>query len=292
MKITDILARRRPVISFEFFPPKTDEGMKNLEATIVSLKPLKPSFISITYGAGGSTRAKTVELVTHVKRDIGLEAAAHLTCVGHSRAELRAILAELSAKGVENLIALRGDPPKGQTRFEPAPDGFRYASELVRFIRSDFPFCIGVAGYPEKHIEAADMEADLRHLKEKTDAGGDFVVTQLFFDVEVYRKFVARLKAMGVDRPVIAGVMPITDTEQIKRFTQMCGATIPVDLLKRLDAAGDDKTRVIDIGIEHAARQCEELLRAGAPGIHFYTLNRSHATQEVFARLTAAGVLA
>ena len=292
MKITEILAQRRPLISFEFFPPKTDEGRASLEGAIEALKPLAPSFVSITYGAGGSTRATTIDLVRHIKSDVGLEAAAHLTCVGHSRDELRTILTDLATSGVDNIIALRGDPPKGQTRFVPAADGFRYASELVGFIRQNFAFCIGVAGYPEKHIEASTIEEDLGHLKEKTDQGGDFIITQLFFDVDAYHRFVAALRRIGVNRPVIAGIMPITDTDQVKRFTQLCGATLPADLLRRLDAAGANKTRVVDIGIEHATRQCEALLRGGAPGVHFYTLNRSHATREVYSRLSSSGVLA
>lgn len=285
MKVASILNKNRPVISFEFFPPKTDEGLANLLETIKTLKDLSPSFVSMTYGAGGSTRAKTVELVSRIKNEIGIEAVAHLTCVGHSRAELKTILTELKSRGVENILALRGDPPKGQASFVPAADGFANASELVRFIRSEFPFCIGVAGYPEKHIEAPTLEDDLSYLKQKVQAGGDFIVTQLFFDNAVYYSFVEKLRGMGVIAPVIAGIMPITDYDQIQRFAAMCGATLPASLRAKLEAAGGDKALVERIGIEHATAQCEDLLKKGAPGIHFYTLNKSRSTREIFLNL-------
>jgi len=290
MKIKEILGRGRPVVSFEFFPPKTPEGLDALLQTIATLKPLAPSFVSMTYGAGGSTRAKTVELVSKIKHEIGIEAAAHLTCVGHSESELESILSELERRGIENVLALRGDPPKGEKQFTPAADGFRYASELVALIRRRFNFCVGVAGYPEKHVEARTAEEDLAHLKEKVQNGGDFVVTQLFFDNADYFKFVSRVRSSGVTVPVIAGIMPVTDVEQIKRFTLMCGAKIPPALLEKLEGAST-KERVMEIGIEHATRQCTALLQGGAPGIHFYTLNKSQATREIFLRLRAAGVL-
>ncbi|MCG3205317.1 MAG: 5,10-methylenetetrahydrofolate reductase [Elusimicrobia bacterium] len=291
MKVTSILQNKRPVVSFEFFPPKTDEGLKNLMETISSLKELSPSFVSMTYGAGGSTRAKTVELVSRIKHEIGLETVAHLTCVGHSQAELKTILTELQQRGVENILGLRGDPPKGQTTFVPAPDGFSHASQLVKFIRDHFPFCIGVAGYPEKHIESASLESDMNHLHEKVQAGGDFIVTQLFFDNAQYFSFSDRLKKMGVSVPVIAGIMPITDFEQIKRFASMCGASIPEALRVKMEGAGGDKSRVEQIGIDYATAQCVELLQKGIPGIHFYTLNKSHATREIFLALKKRGVV-
>lgn len=291
MKVSTLLQDGKPCISFEFFPPKTDEGMENLMNTISSLKQLGPSYVTMTYGAGGSTRAKTVQLVSKIKDEIGLEAVAHLTCVGHTQSELAEILTELERAGIQNILALRGDPPKGQSQFTPNPEGFRYASELVRFVRKRFSFCIGVAGYPEKHIEAASLEEDLGHLKEKLEGGGDFVITQLFFDNRDYFSFVRRLRGMGLHHAVIPGIMPITDLEQIKRFTSLCGAKIPAPLLNKLEQALPDKEKVVQVGIDHATAQCRELLEKGAPGIHFYTLNKSHATQEIFLRLKDMHVL-
>lgn len=250
--------------------------------TIENLKELSPSFVSITYGAGGSTRAKTIELVSNVKHQIGLEPAAHLTCVGHTQDELKNILEELQAAGIENVLALRGDPPKGQAQFKQVEGGFRYASELVRFIKANFSFSIGVAGYPEKHIEAASLAEDMSHLKEKVNAGGDFVVTQLFFDNKDYFQYVEALRKMGITVPVMAGIMPITDFEQIKRFASMCGAKIPAELHRRLEAVQADKEAVARLGVEHATQQCRDLVRRGAPGIHFYTLNKSQSTRTIF----------
>ena len=291
MKIKDLLGKGRPSVSFEFFPPKTDAGIATLLETIAALKPLAPTFVSMTYGAGGSTRARTVELVSRIKNKIGLEAMAHLTCVGHTKNELSAILTELRDEGIENVLALRGDPPKGETRFVAHAGGFSHAADLVGFIRERFSFGVGVAGYPEKHPEAAALDVDMKHLREKVARGADFVISQLFFSNADYFAFVERLRVLGVSVPVIPGIMPVTDTEQVKRFTQMCGARLPKELLARLDLAGPDKAAVVRIGIEHATHQCEELLKRGAPGIHFYTLNKSEATREVFLRLKSAGVV-
>lgn len=291
MKIKDLLENGRPSVSFEFFPPKTDAGLASLLDTVAALKPLSPTFVSMTYGAGGSTRARTVELVSRIKNQIGLEAMAHLTCVGHTKAELQEILGELRDAGIENVLALRGDPPKGETKFVAQAGGFSHAADLVAFIRERFAFGVGVAGYPEKHPEAASLDADLKHLREKVARGADFVISQLFFSNADYFSFVERLRTMGVKAPVIPGIMPVTDTDQVKRFTNMCGAKLPKDLLARLDLAGPDKAAVARIGIEHATDQCLELLKRGAPGIHFYTLNRSEATREVFLRLKSAGVV-
>ena len=291
MKVAALLESRRPVISFEFFPPKTDEGLKNLMETIAALRPLNPSYVSMTYGAGGSTRTKTVDLVSRIKHEIGLEAVAHLTCVGHNRDELAGILAELEKRGIENVLALRGDTPQGLASFPIVAGGFRYASELVAFIRSRFGFCIGVAGYPEKHVEAPSLEEDLGHLKEKVGSGADFVITQLFFDNRDYFAFADRVAKMGVAAPVVPGIMPVTDFDQVKRFTSLCGAKIPDDLRRRLESADGDKAAVARVGIEHATAQCEELLAKGAPGLHFYTLNRSHATVEIFRRLQDRGAV-
>ncbi|MCB4756719.1 MAG: methylenetetrahydrofolate reductase [NAD(P)H] [Elusimicrobia bacterium] len=285
MKIVELLRTKRPVVSFEFFPPRNDEGSKNLVEVLGALKDLSPSFVSMTYGAGGSTRQKTIALVSDIKHKIGLETMAHLTCVGHSLIELHVILKELYSAGIENVLALRGDPPRGESRFVPAPDGFRYAADLVAFIKAHFSFCIGVAGYPEKHPEAPSLEEDMAHLKGKVGKGGEFVITQLFFDNRDYFHFVRRLQEQGVSVPVIPGIMPITDVEQIKRFTTVCGAKIPPSLLKKLEKVQTNKDAVVQEGIAYAVDQCRELLKKGAPGIHFYTLNKSKSTKEIFLRL-------
>ncbi|MGH7828729.1 MAG: methylenetetrahydrofolate reductase [NAD(P)H], partial [Candidatus Binatia bacterium] len=267
MKIRDLFGKARPVFSFEFFPPKDDTGVESLFETVKSLKELSPSFVSVTYGAGGSTRRKTVEITKRIKQNIGIEAMAHLTCVGHSQDEIAAVLDEIEAAGVENVIALRGDPPRGETNFVPHPEGFRHANELVSFIRTRKNFCLAVAGYPEGHPEAPSKEIDLANLKRKVDSGADFIITQLFFDNRDYFDFVARARNAGISLPIVPGIMPITDVAQIKRFTQMCGAKIPPALLGELETLADDKAAVVNAGIRYATKQCEELLRKGAPGI-------------------------
>jgi len=287
MKIQSLFGKDQLVFSFEFFPPKNDAGADALFQTIETLKQLTPSFVSVTYGAGGSTRRKTIEITERIKREIGIEAMAHLTCVGHSRGEILTLLEELEAAGIENIMALRGDPPKGETNFVPHPDGFRYASELVNFIRSQKSFCLGVAGYPEVHPEALSKEADLANLKRKVEAGGQFVVTQLFFDSKYYFDLLQRTEAAGIHVPIVPGIMPITNVAQIKRFTQMCGAKIPRDLMAELEAVEGNNEAVVQVGIQHATNQCEDLLRGGAPGIHFYTLNKSLATRTIFLNLKA-----
>jgi methylenetetrahydrofolate reductase (NADPH) len=285
MRIIDCFGRDRPVFSFEFFPPKTDEGVRNLFNTVQELAELRPSFVSVTYGAGGSTRALTVDLVARIKQEIGLEAMAHLTCVGHSADELASILDELQSRGIENVLPLRGDPPRGETEFVRPADGFGYAQELVRFIRPRYDFCLASACYPEGHVEASSKEDDLLHLQQKAASGVDFLITQLFFDPDDYFRFVERARARGVQQPIVPGIMPITNVAQIERFTTMCGATIPAALRKRLDAVRDDDEAVIEAGVDWATRQCRTLLKGGAPGIHFYTLNRSRATRQVFENL-------
>jgi len=285
MKIKDLFGKGGPVFSFEFFPPKDDAGVESLFETVKSLKELSPSFVSVTYGAGGSTRRKTVEITKRIKQNIGIEAMAHLTCVGHSQDEIAAVLDEIEAAGVENVIALRGDPPRGETNFVPHPEGFRHANELVSFIRTRKNFCLAVAGYPEGHPEAPSKEIDLANLKRKADAGADFIITQLFFDNRDYFDFVARARSAGISLPIVAGIMPITDVAQIKRFTQMCGAKIPPALLEELETLADGKAAVVDAGIRYATKQCEELLRKGAPGIHFYTLNKSLSTRTILSEL-------
>jgi methylenetetrahydrofolate reductase (NADPH) len=282
MKISDILQNSRPTVSFEFFPPKDDVGFWDLYRTIEALKPLGPSYVSVTYGAGGSTRRKTVELVKRIRSDIGIEPMAHLTCVAATSEEIQGVLDELAAARLDNVLALRGDPPKGETSFVPTPGGFRYASELVGFIRDRYPFCIGAACYPETHPEAPDPQTDLDNLRRKVDAGVDFLITQLFFDNADFYRFRDRAAAAGIRVPVIAGIMPILGLGQIKRLTQMCGARIPPALLGKIEAVEDDPEAVRHVGMYHATRQCEDLIAAGVAGIHFYTLNRSTATRAIF----------
>ena len=285
MKIKERFGQEQPLFSFEFFPPKDDRGVDALFETVANLKPLGPAFVSVTYGAGGSTREKTVAITQRIKRETGIEAMAHLTCVGHSRDEIGELLDQYEDAGIENIMALRGDPPRGDATFVPHPQGFSHADQLIAFIRQRKDFCIGGAGYPEMHPEAPSPEDDLRNLKRKIDSGCDFVVTQLFFDEHDYFEFVSRVRSEHIDTPIIPGVMPVTNTAQIKRFTQMCGARIPDSLLVKLDAAAGDPEAVVEAGIEHATRQCRALLEGGAPGIHFYTLNRSLSTRTIVANL-------
>jgi methylenetetrahydrofolate reductase (NADPH) len=286
MRIAPLLGRGKPVFSFEFFPPKTEAGDRALVKTLAELRPLEPDFVSVTYGAGGTTRDRTVELVGHIKNELGIEAMAHLTCVGASRDELSGVLDRLEGAGISNVIALRGDPPVGEAGFSPHPEGLSYATELVALIRSQHrPFCLAAACYPEKHLEASSMEDDVRHLREKVDAGAEFLITQLFFDNQVYFDFVRRAHAAGIDVPIVAGIMPITDLSQIERFTQRCGATIPKALHDILAPHRDDPARVESLSIDYAIRQCRELLDLGAPGVHFYTLNRSRATRDILTAL-------
>jgi methylenetetrahydrofolate reductase (NADPH) len=288
MKIRNRLNPSNPCFSFEFFPPKTDEGTANLLKTLADLAPLDPGFVSVTYGAGGSTRDRTVELVTHIKRDTGIEAMAHITCVGHTRDELREVLRRLADAKVDNVLVLRGDPPQGQKSFEPVEGGFRYASELVRFIREeDFNFSLGGACYPEGHVETLSRDEDLRHLKAKVDAGLDFAITQLFFDNAFYFDFVERARRIGINVPIVPGIMPITNYEQVQRFTRMCGATVPMRLALQLERVKDQPEALVQLGVAHATVQCMELLSRGVPGIHFYTLNKSPATRMIVSALRA-----
>ncbi len=288
MRIRDCFETGRPVFSFEFFPPKTEEGVRNLFAAVEDLAPLAPTFVSVTYGAGGSTRELTVDLVSRIRREVGIEAMAHLTCVGHTAAEIAQILDRLEANGIENVLALRGDPPKGQEQFVRPDGGFGYASELAAYIRARWGFCLGGAAYPEGHVECPDKEADLRHLKRKVEAGADFLITQLFFDPEDYFGFVERARAAGIATPIVPGILPVTNVNQLERFTTMCGARIPQALRDRLEPVRDDEQAVIAAGTDWATAQCRTLLDGGAPGIHFYTLNRSLSTRIIFQRLQAA----
>lgn len=285
MKISQILNQGQQTFSFEFFPPKSDEGFDQLYQTIENLKSWKPGYVSVTYGAGGSTRSKTIDLVGRIKHQIGLESMAHLTCVGHTADEIHSILDLLKEKGIDNVLALRGDPPQGEEKFVKTANGFEYGNELVAFIRKNYSFCLGVAGYPEGHVECPDKTADLQNLKRKVDAGADFIVTQLFFDNQFFIDFLERARAIGIQVPIIPGIMPIINAKQTKRFTKMCGASIPSDLLARLEEYQEDNLAIGKIGVEHATRQCEELLKMDVPGIHFYTLNRSKATLSILHNL-------
>ena len=285
MKISAKLSPKTPAFSFEFFPPKDQAGVDRLFETVTRLKAYEPAYVSVTQGAGGSTRRLTVDLVKRIKQEVGLEAMAHLTCVGATRDEISSVLDQLREGGIENVLALRGDPPKGESAFVKTENGFAYASELAEFIGQRQEFCVSGACYPESHPESPSAAADLQNLKRKVDAGVEVLITQLFFDSRDYFSFVARARAVGIEVPIIAGIMPITNVSQIKRFTAVCGATIPSPLLARLEALGDDAARVQELGVEHATAQCRDLIAGGAPGIHFYTLNRSPATVEVLERL-------
>jgi methylenetetrahydrofolate reductase (NADPH) len=280
--ITEILARRRPVFSFEFFPPKTDDGQRTLEQTIALLKEDEPDYISVTYGAGGTTRERTLEVTSWVK-DLGLEAMSHLSCVGEPTEGLISILERIEAAGIENVLALRGDPPRGQPGWTPHPGGLRHSVELIRLIRERFDFAIGAACFPEVHPDAPDRAADLGYAREKVEAGAGFLITQLFFD------FVEDARAAGIEVPIIPGVMPIINYGQIRTITGMCGATIPPSLERELERRADDPDAVMQLGVAFASLQCSQLLAGGAPGIHFYTLNRSPATRAILAALRGAG---
>ena len=290
MKIRDLFSLQPQTFSFEFFPPKTPQDVDDLFVRAHELKALGPSFISVTYGAGGSTRRNTIDLVCRLQAELDMVAMAHVTGVGHSQAELREVLEELRDRGVENLMCLRGDPPRGQSNFVPAPDGFAYAYELVTLARSISDFSIGVAGYPEMHPESVDKHRDLEYLRAKVACGADFVTTQLFFDNCDYFDFCERAQRNGITARIIPGIMPITNYRQIVRFTTMCGATLPAALQQRLEPVADDPQAVLEIGVDWAWRQCEELLANGAPGVHFYTLNRSLATQRIFAQMHESSV--
>jgi methylenetetrahydrofolate reductase (NADPH) len=284
------LAARQPVISLEFFPPKTDEGDRNLfDRQLPALLAAQPDFCSVTYGAGGSTRDKTLMIVDRIQRQHHLTALAHLTCVNHTREEVRALLEKIRVLDCKNILALRGDPPGGG-EFQTTPGGFEFSAQLVKFIREQGNFSVGVAGFPEGHIACqAGKHADWRHLKEKVEAGADFIVTQLFFDNADYFEFRDHLtQKLGVNVPIVPGIVAIVSATQITKFTQMCGAKIPPALRQKLDEIGTDDEAALKFGIEYATRQCEELLRAGVPGLHFYTLNKAHSTVQVVKNLGLA----
>lgn len=284
------MAAGRPAVSLEFFPPKTDEGDRNLlERQIPALRALNPDYCSVTYGAGGSTRDKTLMIVDRIQREHNLTALAHLTCVNHTREEVRALLEKIRALDCKNILALRGDAPGGG-EFKPTPGGFEFSSQLVKFIREQGDFSVGVAGFPEGHVACkAGKHADWQHLKEKVEAGADFVVTQLFFDNADYFEFRDYVTSkLGVNVPIVPGIIAIVSATQITKFTQLCGAKIPPTLRSKLDALGTDDEAALKFGIEYATQQCEALLRAGAPGLHFYTLNKAHSTVQVVKNLGLA----
>lgn len=269
-------------LSFELFPPKTPQGITNLFQHVARLIEFRPSFITCTYGAGGSTQELTLEIVARVHREFQLPVATHLTCVGRTVEELRTFLRNAVSLNVNNVVALRGDPPRGDTTFRPVPGGLRYANELVSLIRSEFPeFGIAVAGYPEKHQEAPSMDVDVANLKRKVDAGADCVITQLFYDNDDFFHFRDRCHTLGIRVPIIPGLLPVTNFAQIKRITSLCGAHLPNKFVADLEGAGESADDQFKIGVDFATRQTQELVTAGVPGIHFYVLNRSEAAAEV-----------
>jgi methylenetetrahydrofolate reductase (NADPH) len=290
MRIDDRIASgAEPAFSFEFFPPKTEDGEANLATALTELARLEPTFVSVTYGAGGTPaeRGKTIDIVARIKADHGLEAMAHFTCVGASVDELRATLDRMRDAGIENVLALRGDPPAGvnASEWEAADGGLRYSRELIELIRADYDFAVGAACFPEVHLAAESAESDLKYTREKVEAGAKFLITQLFFDNQLYYDFVARAREAGVEVPIIPGIMPITNVAQVRRFTQMCGATIPPGLLRELELRADQPEAAADFGVAYATMQCADLLANGAPGIHFYTLNRSPSTRAILSAL-------
>lgn len=281
---------QKPIFSIEFFPPKSDKAAEQLLTAAREIQSCRPDFASITYGAGGSTRSRTLKYAKCLQEDYGYEVMPHLTCVGHSRDELRKIITEFKESGLKQIMALRGDPPQGETDFQPHPDGLSYANELVHLIREVHPDCtIGVAGYPEKHPEATSLDVDLLNLKRKVDAGSDFVTTQLFFNNSHYFDFVDRCQQAGIQAPILPGLLCITSAQQARRFCELCGTSIPPELEARLVEAGEDKAKVEALGIEWTTQQAKELLEKGAPGIHLYILNRSAPAIALVDSLRSAG---
>lgn len=288
MRIDEIIASRRPTFSVEFFPPRSAEATEQLFATAAALRELKPDFVSVTYGAGGSTREGTVEITKALGDDLGYETMAHLSCVGETTSGLSQTLDRIAAAGIENVFALRGDPPRGREDFEQPQGGLGSAAELAAFISAGWDFTIGGACFPEVHPEAPDLETDLEYLKTKVASGASFLITQLFFDNKVYFDFLAAARSRGIEVPIIAGVIPVAGFAQTKRICELCDATIPPSLETAFRAAGGDLDREFELGVAYAAQQCAELLIAGAAGIHFYALNRAPATRAVLGALRAA----
>lgn len=286
--ISDFFAQKRPLRSLEFFPPRDDSGVEALRTAATTLKRMSPDFVSVTYGAGGTTRDRTAQISAMLKYDLGFTVMPHLTCVGHSRAELEEIADRIHAGGFRNIMTLRGDPPKGSTEFKVTADGLSNANELVALLKARQPdLCLGVAGYPEKHPEAPSLDTDLTYLKRKVDAGAAFITTQLFFDNTLYYRFVERCRAAGITIPIVPGIMPVLSLKQIQRFTTMCGATLPKQLITRLEVAAEDTDVVETIGIDWALTQIRGLLANGAPGYHLYILNRARGALALAAGLAA-----
>jgi len=285
MRIDQLLTTDEPTFSFEFFPPKTEQGEANLITALRELRQLDPAYVSVTYGAGGSTQGKTLEIVSRLQSEFDLTAMAHFTCVGATETELRSVLDQMRDAGIGNVLALRGDPPQGQEQWVQTEGGLEYSSQLVGLIKRDYDFAIGAACFPEGHIHATSPEDDLRHLKEKVDQGVDFLITQMFFDNQLYYDFVERARDMGIEVPIVPGIWPITGYAQIARVTAMCGATLPEHLLGELEARKDDEEAVAEFGVAYATLQTADLLANGAPGAHFYTLNRSPATRAIMSAL-------
>ncbi len=286
--ISELFAQSRPLRSLEFFPPKDEAGVEALRATATALKRMNPDFVSVTYGAGGTTRDRTAQVSDFLKRDFGFTVMPHLTCVGHSRDDLNGVADRIHAGGFRNIMTLRGDPPKGESTFTPYKDGLRYASDLVALLKARHAdFCLGVGGYPERHPEAPSLEVDLVNLKRKVDAGADFVTTQLFFDNDVYYRFVDRCRAAGIKVPIVPGIMPVLSLKQIQRFTAMCGTSLPGKLTTRLEVAAENTDVVETIGIDWALTQIRDLLAHGAPGYHLYILNRAKGALALTAGLAA-----
>ena len=285
MRIDELFTAGRPVFSFEFFPPKTDAGERNLLDALRALGPQSPDYVSVTYGAGGTTRDKTIDIVQRIKGEFGMEAMAHLTCVNATVDELRRTLDQMAGAGIENVLALRGDPPQGESAWTKTDGGFEYSTELVTMLAAEYGFSIGAAAFPETHIHATSADDDLRFLKAKVDAGAQFLITQMFFDNRYYFDFVERARAIGIDVPILPGVMPILSSSGIKRMTELSAAKLPQALVRELDARHGDDEAVAELGVSYATLQCSDLLAGGAPGIHFLTLNRSPATRAILSAL-------
>lgn len=285
MKIRDLFPYKKRTFSFEFFPPKTRKAAGELYDTVSDLSFLNPDYVSVTYGAGGSTRQRTIEVVEKLQHEQKFNVMAHLTCVGHTRNDLTEIVTQMKDKGIENILALRGDPPKGETEFQAVEGGLSHANELVELVRSIGDFCVGVAGNPEGHPESTSLNDDIDNLKRKVDAGADFIVTQLFYDNHHYFDFVERCRKAGIECRIVPGIMPVTNLKQVKFITEMCGAHFPEGLLSRLEKYTGDASTTAFIGLEHAHRQCQWLLEDGAPGLHFYTLNKSLSSRHLMEKL-------
>ncbi len=283
MKLHELYTKKF-TISFEIFPPKTPKGEDNLRREMANLSKYRPGFVSVTYGAGGSTRDRTLELSLEMQKSFCITPLVHFTCVGMGRDDIGDYMSQVRANGIENILALRGDPPAGETSFVPRSDGFRYASELVAFLRSISDFTIGVAGYPEGHVEAPNLETDIENLKKKVDAGADYIITQLFYNNNDFYDFMDRIRKKGITLPVIPGIMPVTNRAQVEKVTSMCGAKIPPALAKTLESCSAG-TELCERGIEHSILQCRELKSWGVPGFHFYTLNRSFAVEPIIEAL-------